>query len=555
MARDPVDLDELDRGPPLRGRPAPIGKTPWIVAWLPAIVGTLTGLPTLIYPFGRDQGNYATAGWVLLEGGVPYRDVFVFKPPATVWVHTLSQVLFGVNITSIRLLDLGWTAASAAVVGLLAYRLLGRKDVALGAGLVWPLLYWQVDYWNVAQTDGWLNLPSALAVLLVLWGGDRLSHRFWTAMGLWVVAGICAGLAVTFKYTAASLGLPLLFAVGHVALHRGGRAWWALAGLTVGGLGFLAATWVWLLGIGGWEAFVQTQTDLIPAYVQRTAKAQGLWGGLTKMVTLPRHKADVGPLLFSGFIALIPAVAVGVMNGRRGLLALGVVLAWWGAGLSSLLTQGKFFDYHYLPLLSPSALLVGLGLGALLGWLGGFVWRWLRWVGVGALIVGAVASSYLGVFWQEGIEVATGQVAWEDYLRLEGRYRYKDYNLHDQRRLVEWLRAETEPDDRVLLWGFDPAVHVWSQRRGVSRFLYNYPFRVDWGNLAYEEELMSALRADPPAVVIVGTKDATPGVTGSRKDSYRLFREFDAFRDFVDQGYTAENPIGRYRVYRRNAGG
>ena len=53
------------------------------------IVGfaALCGSVSLIYPFGRDQGSYGYAGWVLLDGGVPYRDVFVFKPPMTVVVH------------------------------------------------------------------------------------------------------------------------------------------------------------------------------------------------------------------------------------------------------------------------------------------------------------------------------------------------------------------------------------------------------------------------------------------------------------------------------------
>ena len=133
--------------------------------------------------------------------------------------------------------------------------------------------------------------------------------------------------------------------------------------------------------------------------------------------------------------------------------------------------------------------------------------------------------------------------------------------------LADHLRDTTAPDERVFVWGFDPTVNVRAQRRTTSRFLYNYPFRVDWGNTDYERELMDALRADPPRVVVVAACDITYGITGTRRDSWWYFRHLAPLRAFVEEGYTLETTVGkgqrylpngqktrapRYRVYRRN---
>lgn len=538
-------------GIPAHPRLDPLPAPPWIVAWLPALVSVLAGLPTLIYPFGRDQGNYAYAGWVLLEGGAPYSDVFVFKPPATALVHALALALFGVDMLSIRLLDLGWTALTAVAVALLAQRLIGRTSVALWAGVTVPVLYFSYDYWNLAQTDGWLNLPATLAVLGVLVGGDVWARSRPGAVALWVGAGLAAGVAVTFKYTAGLIGLPMLLAMAHAALHRGRGAWWALPSVIAGGLVPLVGTWGWLVAVGAWEAFLDVQLELVPAYVRKTAKARTVGSAIERFFSFNGHKVDVALLVWAGVGAVLPASIRAVVEGRRGLLTGLLIASWWGIGAVAVLTQGKYYDYHYLPLLAPTALLVGLALDLLVGWIGGFTWPWARLPLAGLLVVGAIAATPLGGFVSDVVEVATGQRTWEDYLARERRYRYRDYNLDEQRRLAEHLRTVTTPDERVFLWGFDPAVHVWAQRRGTTRFLYNYPFRVSWGNAAYKAELLEGLRADPPSRFIVASADATPGVTGSRKDSARLLREFRALSDFLGEGYTREVVVGRYTVYRR----
>ena len=113
-------------------------------------------------------------------------------------------------------------------------------------------------------------------------------------------------------------------------------------------------------------------------------------------------------------------------------------------------------------------------------------------------------------------------------------------------------RRNTAAADRVFLWGFEPLVNYVAGRRTVSRFLYDYPFAVSWGNPAYEGELLDALTAAPPTLFVVSSKDATPGVTGNRADSKQLFERFDALHTFVAERYTLEKELARFDIYRRN---
>lgn len=518
-----------------------------------AVVGftILCGSVSLIYPFGRDQGNYGYAGWVLLEGGVPYRDVFVFKPPMTVVVHGLAMGLFGVNTWAIRAFDVGWTAASALVVAAIAFELWGRRDAALGAGLLYPFLYYQIDYWTIAQTDGWMTLPCAAAVWTTLRGGRWVERDMRRAVSWWIGAGMLAGVAVLFKYTAGLIGLPMLMALGWVGTGAERRVFGAgIAAMIAGGTLTLAACVIWLVGSGAWSAFVDTQLGLVATYAERGTRPGTLWEVLVRLFTLKRTKTDLVPLVLTGPIFAVPAVWSLRPFARRHRWAVALALTWWLAAIGNVLVQRKFFDYHYLPLLAPAALLGGLGLAALLEHVLSRIARpALRVAAVAALAAAAVALTPLGDKARDLARVLGPQTV-DDYIASQRQYAYPAYNVAEIRRVAEVLRETTTPDQRVFLWGFEPTINVRARRHTVGRFLYNFPFRMSWGNPRYEAELMEALVARPPDVFVVASGDRYPGLTGTYKDSAALLRDFEALDAFVQSRYTPGEKIGRYALWR-----
>lgn len=511
----------------------------------------LCGSGSLIYPFGRDQGSYAYAGWVALEGGVPYRDVFALKPPMTIFVHSLAIGAFGVDTWAIRLLDVAWTAFTSLLIVKIAMLLWNRREVALGAGLTYPFLYYQLDYWNTAQTDGWMVLPMAAAVSGAVLGARVVEADERRALMWWGLSGALAGIAVLFKYTAVGIAAPMLVALGWAAHAHGRRTWLGVLAMALGGCSVLGLCWFWLVWTGAWGPFVDSQLGLVAPYVADRANADTAIDTVRQLVRLDRHRADVIPLFWAGPVALVAAWIASLRSGRpRPSSGTVLVVVWWFAAIGSTAAQGKFFDYHYLPLTAPAALLVGLGLADPLARAVSGLPSALRPVAPIVLLTVLIAFTPLGGRLRDVVRVAVTSQTMEDYIRSRREYAFPTYNVEEIRQVAERLRSTTTPDQRVFVWSFEPTINVRAKRHTVSRFLYNYPFRI---TDRYETELMEALRSRPPDAFVVRSGDRFPGYGDSYVDSSILLNQMERLAAFLRRRYELSERVGRYSIWRLSA--
>src|SRR3990172_13194561 len=67
------------------------------------LLPVLLYLPALASPFERDEGVYATIAQGLLNGQVPYRDLFDNKPPLVYGWYAFSFLLFGESVVAPRI--------------------------------------------------------------------------------------------------------------------------------------------------------------------------------------------------------------------------------------------------------------------------------------------------------------------------------------------------------------------------------------------------------------------------------------------------------------------
>ncbi|MEO1285786.1 MAG: glycosyltransferase family 39 protein [Pseudomonadota bacterium] len=320
----------------------------WILCSLFAVgFPVFVGFPTIFEAFGRDQGIHATIGAALREGLLPYRDVYNVKPPMTTPTHLLALELFGHSMRSIRILDLIFVAlTSFGIVHIL--RKLGRPPVmAVGSVFAFCAIYYSLDLWSRAQTDGWAAFLMVPMLYLMLIAWERQSDRVRAVV--FMLAGVLMGIAFWYKYTVIAAGalifVPLLE-------RSGARFYWRdLVWFIGGGLIMLFGMLALMAALGMLMPFIDIQS-YIRGYVALFDRS---FVGPIQLTGLDLWHLTIAVCVVAGWVVLLSQL----MRRREDPLPI-LVAIWAIAGWLSPYAQNKGFHYHYLPMLIPHAILVGL---------------------------------------------------------------------------------------------------------------------------------------------------------------------------------------------------
>lgn len=522
----------------------------WIVAAAWATI-VFACIQILLFSFGRDQGIYAMVASGLLDGKLPYRDVWDFKPPGIFLCYGLSFALFGESMAAPRVLEV------LGLVGLVfAFRRIGSvyfdsKTAGTVGAAVAAMTHAELEFWHTGQPETFGTYLIAAALVLTSHSYTRRRTRLWG----WVGIGAAFGCAFLLK---PPLGGGALVCAVYLArqLAADQRGVWPLLQpfVVIGGASllpiFACAGWFWIAG--GWPDLSWTLGEFTPGYT-----ALG-WHGRSAPVMLYFATTEAffnfSALIGVGFIA---AVAMRPMHSREreGIFLLCGVASVQLAGVAM---QGKFFQYHYGSTLPLLALIAGLGWYKL--------WRRCLGQGVGGLVAYAVFVLIVGSMRRAAEDVPYG--FWQrsamrmEYLfgigNLRSRealdqelYRVADYNLGANRRVAQEVATRTEEDEPIFVWGFEPSIYWMSQRAASSRFIYNVPQRAQWQREHARSVLSRELARRPPAIVVVQHSDVFPMVTGGDLDSAEALYDFDALQHLIESKYQLATRIEDFEVYER----
>ena len=439
------------------------------LTWTGAAMAMVWFVMSLTYPFGWDQGLFAWVGDAITNGGLPYRDAWDIKGPLLYYVYAGVQWLFGIHLWGIRLFDAALLAITAWVMFQTALPLTDGR-LASFAAVLYVLWYASHSYWHTAQPDGWAGMLvlGAMAPLLV----DSRSYGF----SKMVRAGVCIGLAVLLKPVwIVFIALPLL----HLLLTRQSRA-------ISHALAVLAGCIIPVGLLVGWLAWQGVLSDYVDIHLKYSALYAGFapenrLKGLGEYLLFGRVTAVVLPLSAYGAVVLW-------RERRRSAVLL---VMWWAITIVLVAAQGRFYAYHWLPMLPAVTLLTAIGLYDLLSRATTFAY----------ITCGLV---YLICIAPIAFE-ASRFVAW----RLGAIDRQAYYDAYGepgvQMQAVDWLR--TAAPGKIFTFGWLCSVAWLSERDYVSRFGYSLPLMMGEGTdvrSRYRAEALAALDADPPRYIVVG---------------------------------------------------
>ncbi len=522
-----------------------------ILCWL--VIGG-SGLSILLYSFGRDQGIYAVVADTILQGGMPYRDAWDFKPPGIFLTYALAQALFGKSMLAIRLLEVLALIGASLGFERLGQVFFDRPKAGLVAAAVAALVHAELEFWHTAQPEtfaGYLTVAALVVVTL-----EPSNRRRWLIP---LATGALFGVCALYK---PPMGGGILVCGAYVLTREQQRAaklpqLLRAAALLVGGFALpILLVVAWVAARGAWPAFYWTFHDFVPGYTKLNwsdAHAPGML----------YYAIDEAFMKFSALSAfgLIAAIAMSPIHSRERegiFLVLGII----AIQLTGVTMQGKFFPYHYAATLTLIAFISGLGLYKL--------FRRCLVAGPGSLLA-------LGSFVVVAVSMRDGardlpQGFWErtgmrlSFLMRQEPFRSRadldrelsvvaDYNLDADRRVALEIRSRTRETDPVFIWGFEPSIYFLAERPLASRWTYDVPQRTQWERGYSRRELLKDLSLKRPKLIIVQRRDVFPSVTGSPLDSRDELPNFPELKNLIDAQYVKVREIEDFEIYERSERG
>jgi hypothetical protein len=427
------------------------------------------------WPLIHDAPLMHYIAWLITQGAVPYRDAFDMNLPGVYLLHVAVLQVGGSGDLAWRLFDLGWLAATCAL--LWAYCRPVSDASAAGAGAVlFGLYHLSGGAWRAGQRDFLLCLFLLAGAYGVARGLEQPDGRLALLAG-----GLALGAGMTVKPHAGLFWL-LCAAVAAVGARRAGRAAWRAGALVLGGgLVVPALIFGWLAGRGGLAAFATVLTGyVLPLY--------GQVGRVSVLGAVRGHawgRASFGLLAGLGLLSLRGAPRP--WSPRLVLAALGALY-----GAAHFVLQGKGWEYQLYPFalflcaLAPAAV-ARRGDGR-------FAWP----IGPGAARRAVALAAWAAVVIVLGVKgVEAREPAW-----IVEKAQRVDALTRDLARLVQPGRTVQVLD--TTSGGIHALLRL--GLRQPTRFIYDFQFfhhPDDPRIRALRAELMAGLAAHPPAAVVV----------------------------------------------------
>jgi hypothetical protein len=188
------------------------------IAWsiILAVVVLLQSLPVSpVYQYlEADSGVYAYIGSAILDGELPYRDVWEHKPPVGFYLNALALALFGHSPWAIWWLNVIWVSLTSITFFLMIKKMMGVIPAST-ASLLFAITAMQPQLF---QGGNLMEVYGLLFQVLII--GATFTF-FSKSLNRWVViVGILTGLAFLTKQTTIALGISSIFAIFVISLLR-----------------------------------------------------------------------------------------------------------------------------------------------------------------------------------------------------------------------------------------------------------------------------------------------------------------------------------------------
>jgi 4-amino-4-deoxy-L-arabinose transferase-like glycosyltransferase len=438
-------------------------------------------------PLERDEGEYAYAGQLILQGIPPYQLVYNMKFPGTYAAYAVLMSIFGQTTTGIHL---GLLLVNTATIVLIFF--LGRRLVNSTSGLAAAMSYAVLSVSPsvlgfAGHATHFVLLPALGGLLLLLGTTDR--HVY----GRSFASGLLFGLALLMKQPAIFFALFGGIYLISSDLHRRFRSKKILLRILIFSAGVilpLGMTCLLLWYVGVFDRFWFWTIDYARQY-----------GSLIPLSQAPQiffysAKEAIAanwPIWMLAGIGLV----VGLWEQRTRARAAFLLGFLFFSALA--LCPGFYFRLHYFILVLPA---VSLLAGFAISRLSDFVANRL-------IVVRSATVLILGASLAWPI-IAERKFFFEASPAEASRMIYPESPFVESIRIAKYLREHTNERDTIAVLGSEPQIYFYSNRHAATGYIYAYGLMEPqkYANQMQQEMIREIEQARPKFLVSVVMPDS-----------------------------------------------
>jgi len=464
-----------------------LGIAWWVLAVGAFSLTTAVRIRLLGIPLERDEGEYAYAGQLLLQGIPPYKLAYSMKFPGTYVAYAITMFLFGQTVAAIHLGLLFVNSATSALIFFVGKRLV-NSTVGIVAAASYALL-------SVSPSVLGLAAHATHFVVLPVLGGAflLLNQRNRLGVGRLFLSGLLMGLGLLMKQPAlffllfgaiylflgdVRAGLVLQKAILRSLVFAGGAVTpLVITFLALCYAGVFARFWFWTIHYAHEYGTLVSISDARQLLIQGVRDAIGpnwpLW-----------ILAGVGLLTCS----------LNRSTGRSTGFLLGLFISSTLA-----LCLGFYFRSHYFILLLPA---VALFAGIAINNISTVLRHQITAVRFFPLLLLASCAVFLVVAQRDLFFLLSP---------IEASHTiYAGNPFPETIKVAEYVRDHTDPSDTIAVGGSEPQIYFYSHRHSATGYIYTYPL-MEAQTYAHQmqSEMIHEIEAAEPKYLISVTIDVS----------------------------------------------
>jgi 4-amino-4-deoxy-L-arabinose transferase-like glycosyltransferase len=486
------------------------------------VLGTLVVLlPTsplgLATAIDRDAGAFLYIGWRILNGELPYLNIWDHKPPFVYYIDAFGLAISNNSRWGVWQIEFTALLVAAVLAYWLVKRSFGRIPAVLGTALWLLTLAFVIQGGNLTEEYA---LPLQFATLLLISDFERLDFR----KLLFVLIGALGAIAFFTKQTTIGVWLSFILYLTISRLVKRQASQWAREILLIvaGGLGVVILVGVFF-GVQG--ALPQFWNE---AFAYNLIYSSSVFGFTSRFLSL---LSGVKPLVSSGLfqIAMVGYIfTVVLVLARRSVFGKWLPLLIIGLidlpiELVMVSISGNTFPHYFISVLPVLALFAGVTFWAFIAQ----VSKWkLKNAGRG-IIVSALMVIFIWNSASGYREVVIG------------------YQSPYNRAVIRYVTNNTTPGDYVLVWGAEATVNFFSLRRSPTSFVYQFPlYKQGYVNQQMVEGYLRDIIDNRPELIIDSQNPETPFL-----DLPVHSPEIDADIAYLASSYQFIKQISTWNIY------